>query len=687
VSDSLIHPPRPGVAAEDLLTAVLQTVGQPVWVVDHDGRIRFANPAAVAALGYDTLDELPGRPSHETIHHHRHDGRPYPAAECPMLLPRTTGERVACELDWFFRRDGSTFPVSYVSVPLELPDGRGAVVAFTDIERRLQDDERLRRRDAALSQQHAALRRVATLVAGDAPSVDVFASVAREVASVLGVAYVELSRYGCDSTATIVGAWSDEVAPFPPGTRWPLDNHTVSAQVLERGGPARVEDVTRLRVPIAKAVRALGIRSVAGAPIVVDGRVWGLMAAGWSRPDPLPDGIEHRLEDFTQLVAAAISHTQEREDLGRLAAEQAALRRAATLVAQGAEPRVVFDTVCEQTGRLFDATTVNLAHFTDDGCNETIAGWSLRDVHVPPGTVLPLEGDTINALVQRTAGPGRVDSYEDAEGHLADLLRRRGIRSEVGAPVVVDGVVWGALIAGTDERDPLPAGTERRLASFAELIGTAISNATTRSELIGSRARIVEAAYEQRRRIVRDLHDGAQQRFVQAIMALQLARGRPDLRAEIRGLVNEALDHARAGLGDLRDLARGIHPAILTHYGLAAAIESLADRATVPVEIDIAEARYAPAVESAAYFVVAEALTNVAKYAHATRASVTATEADGRLELTITDDGVGGARRAAGGGLFGLDDRVTALHGTLSIDSPAGSGTRVHAEIPLALAD
>jgi signal transduction histidine kinase len=247
--------------------------------------------------------------------------------------------------------------------------------------------------------------------------------------------------------------------------------------------------------------------------------------------------------------------------------------------------------------------------------------------------------------------------------------------------------VWGALVAGTDEPEPLPAGTEQRLASFAELIGTAISNATTRSELIASRARIVEAAYEQRRRIVRDLHDGAQQRFVQAIMALQLARGRANVPADLRGLVDEALDQARAGLAELRELARGIHPAILTNYGLAAAIEALADRATVPVEIDIAEARYPPAVESAAYFVVAEALTNVAKYARATRASVTATQAEGRLELTITDDGVGGARRATGGGLLGLDDRVTALHGTLSIHSPAGSGTRVHAEIPLALAD
>jgi signal transduction histidine kinase len=304
-------------------------------------------------------------------------------------------------------------------------------------------------------------------------------------------------------------------------------------------------------------------------------------------------------------------------------------------------------------------------------------------VHVPTGTRIRLHGDTINALVRRTGAPGRYDSYADADGELAELLRARGIRSEVGAPVIVDGVTWGVLIAGTDELEPLPKDTELRLASFAELVGTAISNTTTRSELIASRTRIVEAAYEQRRRIVRDLHDGAQQRFVHATIALQLARGRSDLPDDVRELVERALEDARAGMDDLRELARGIHPAILTDHGLAAAVEALADRAAVPVDVDIPEVRYPASIESAAYFVAAEALTNVAKYARATTAAVRVTEVGGRLVVTISDDGTGGARRSRGGGLAGLEDRVMALHGTLTVDSPAGSGTTIRAEIPL----
>ena len=127
----------------DFLAAMLEAAGQPMWVVDRDGLIRFANPAALAALGYVSADELFGRHSHETIHYEHPDGTPYPAAECPMLLPQTTGEVVKSDLDWFFRRDGSMFPVSYVSVPLEMPDGRGAVVAFTDIEDRLRAEREL----------------------------------------------------------------------------------------------------------------------------------------------------------------------------------------------------------------------------------------------------------------------------------------------------------------------------------------------------------------------------------------------------------------------------------------------------------------------------------------------------------------------------------------------------------------
>jgi signal transduction histidine kinase len=194
----------------------------------------------------------------------------------------------------------------------------------------------------------------------------------------------------------------------------------------------------------------------------------------------------------------------------------------------------------------------------------------------------------------------------------------------------------------------------------------------------------VQASDERRRRVVRDLHDGAQQHFVHAIMNLQLANARRGTDARLDELVDESLASARTGLDELRELARGIHPPILTHHGLAAAVESLADRAPVPVEIAIPDDRYSPSVESAAYFVAAEALTNVAKYANATMARVDAAQADGRLRVTISDDGVGGARRAPESGLSGLEDRVTALGGSLLIDSPEGEGTRVTAEIPLA---
>jgi PAS domain S-box-containing protein len=669
------------VAADEMLAAVLQTVAQPVWVVDSEGLIQFANPAAVAALGYASTHELLGRHSHDTIHYRHPDGTPYPASECPMLLPRTTGERVERELDWFFRRDGSMFPVSYVSVPIELPEGRGAAVAFTDIEEQRRKDEALREHETQLAEQQAALRRVATVVAQGASPTEVFAAVAREVAHVLELPLVEMCRYEPDEKAAVIAATGEH--PFQVGTSWPLDGASLTALVWRTGEPARVDDYVEVEGAIGDAARKAGVHAGVGAPVVVDGRLWGVICAGGDGRVPLPQGAETRLAAFTELVATAVANTQMQSDLELLADEQAALRRVATLVAQGAEPRAVFDAVCEETGRLLDATTVNLAHFDPDGINVTIAGWSLRDVHVPTGTRLPLDGDSINVVVRDTAAPARFDSYETARGELAAALRRLGIRSEVGAPVVVEGAVWGALIAGTDESQPLPPGTELRLANFAELIATAVSNAMARSELVASRARIATAADEQRRRIVRDLHDGAQQRLVNTIMTLQLAQSRPDLQPDVAELIAESLQSAQSGIEELRALAHGLHPAILTNRGLAAAAEALALRAPVPVEIDIPEARYPPSVESAAYFVVAEALTNVAKYAEASIVRVSAEELDGRLCVSVQDDGAGGASPSPGSGLSGLDDRVTALNGALSVHSPAGGGTRVRAEIPL----
>jgi PAS domain S-box-containing protein len=661
------------VEAEHFLAAILESVAQPIWVVDPDGVIRFANPAAVTALGYDTADELLGCPSHETIHHTRPDGTDFPAAECPMLLPRITGERVSRDLDWFFRRDGSGFPVSYVSVPIALNEGRGAVVAFTP-----------REREATLAEERAALLRIATLVAGGAAAQDVLAAVAREIGELLDLPAVEMSRLDPGgASSVVVGAWGRIPHPFQVGTRWRLEGPTVSNEVLRTGRTARVDDYEALDGEMAAAVRGAGVHSAVGVPIIVEGELWGVLATGALAGESLPDDIEERLEEFTRLLVAAISNTQAREELDRVINEQSALRRIATLVAQDADPRTIFDAVCVETGRIFDASTVNLARFSDEGLNVTMAGWSHRGVHIPTGSVLPLEGESINKLVRETRAPGRYDTYEQAAGPLAARLRELGVRSEVGAPVLVDGRVWGALIAGTDEPEPLPVGIELRLAGFAELIATAVSNAAKRTELLASRARIVAAQYEQRRNVVRDLHDGAQQRLVNAVIQLQLAAGRDDLSPETSTLVHAALEHAEGAIDELRELAHGIHPSVLTHYGLSAAVESLGERSQLPVQVRIPEERFAPAIESAAYFVVAEALTNAVKYANAHVVRVSAERKGDALMLEVEDDGDGGAVDKPGGGLAGLHDRVSALDGRLTLRSERGQGTRLHIELPL----
>src|SRR3954468_5220011 len=469
------------VGAEDFLAAVLRATAQPMWVVDPGGLIRFANPAAITALGYDRSDELFGRHSHETIHYRHPDGTPYPASECPMLLPRTTGETVASDLDWFFRRDGSMFPVSYVSVPIDMPDGRGAVVAFTDIEDRLAAERSLREREAELAEKQAALRRVAALVAGDAPSQHVFASVAREVGTVLRLPLVQMSRYESDGTATVIGAWSERPHPFRPGTRWSLDDLTVSAQVRKTGCPARLDDVSGVPGEIAEAVRQIGIRSVAGAPIVVNGRVWGVMATGSAEGNELAADTEQRLADFTELVATAISHTQAREDLRRLADEQAALRRVATLVAQGAPPDEIFALVAEEIARGTGLEMVMVGRYEPDR-TVTLAGAAGKHPF-QPGTRWPLDGSSVSSQILETGRSVTSAPYEQMTGEIATAARSAGFRAGVGAPIIVDGRVWGNVTVGGTDHVPLPADIERRLTQFTELLATAVSNAQAHDDL------------------------------------------------------------------------------------------------------------------------------------------------------------------------------------------------------------
>jgi signal transduction histidine kinase len=372
------------------------------------------------------------------------------------------------------------------------------------------------------------------------------------------------------------------------------------------------------------------------------------------------------------------------ERLERLLKEQAALRRVAMLVARDAPARVVFESVCEEVGTVLGVTTTNLVRYEDDGTASVVGAWAQEGAPLMPVASVPLppEGGTVAPRVRRSGRTVRVDDYRGLEDALARRLRGVGIHSAVGAPIVVAGRLWGAVIAADARAYHLPPDAESRISTFAQLITDALANTDAREQLAASRARILKAGDEERRRLGRDLHDGAQQQLVSAVISLQLAQKRWQDRGRARLLVDDALEHAQAAIGDLRELAAGIHPSVLTDRGLHAALETLAGRAPVPVALATELPDRLPmSVETTAYFLVAEALTNVGKYARASRASVSVKVTGDELEIEVLDDGVGGANPAAGSGLRGLADRVAALQGALDVTSPPGRGTRIHARI------
>jgi signal transduction histidine kinase len=372
--------------------------------------------------------------------------------------------------------------------------------------------------------------------------------------------------------------------------------------------------------------------------------------------------------------------------LETLVREQAALRRVSMLVARDAAPARIFASVCEEVGCILGVTTTNLVRYEEAGRATILGAWAAEGApSFPVAADIPMDGDTVAPRILRSGRPVRVDEYDGLTDELAQRLRAVGIRSAVGAPIVVAGRLWGAVIAASGRPYGLPADAEERIAGFAQLITDALANADAREQLAASRARILQAGYEERRRLGRDLHDGAQQELVNVVIDLQLAQKRWHEHPErARGLVDDALTHAQAAIDDLRDLAAGIHPAVLADRGLAAALETLAARSPVPVELDAElEERLPMPVETTAYFVVAEALTNVGKYSGATHAEVAVRLEDGQLEVEVRDDGIGGADHSAGSGLRGLADRVSAVQGSLHVCSPPGRGTRVRAQIAI----
>jgi signal transduction histidine kinase len=368
----------------------------------------------------------------------------------------------------------------------------------------------------------------------------------------------------------------------------------------------------------------------------------------------------------------------------RLAEEQAALRRVATLAAHGTSPEELFAAVVQEVGRVFPVENVAMARYESDGEMTVVAVSEGVADNFPVGGRWPLGGENVSTVVLETGRSARIDSYGDASGRLGVAIRGRGLSSAVGAPIVVEGRVWGVMTVASTKQ-PLSADAEEHLAAFTELVATAIASAEAQTEVAASRARIVAATDEERRRVVRDLHDGAQQRLVHTIFTLKLAHTALQNEDEdLPDLLTAALDHAEHATDELRELSHGILPGALTHGGLRAGVGTLASRTPVPVEIDVSVGRLPAAVEATAYFVVAEALTNVAKHARAARATVTARVEDGTLQVQVRDDGVGGALPGGGGsGLIGLADRVAALDGELRVDSPVDGGTLVAAAILL----
>jgi signal transduction histidine kinase len=542
---------------------------------------------------------------------------------------------------------------------------------------------------AQIINEQAALRRVAKLVARAAPPEEVFTAVAAEAGRSREADIALMCRYHQEGAAVVVGAWAagDSDPPLRVGTRLDAAQRSLHSMVFQTGQSARTGDVHAAFGTVADALGGYGLRSAVGVPIHIEGRLWGMIALASSREEPLQSDTEAWLAAFTELVATAIANAQARVELREFAEEQAALRRMATLVARAAAPEEVFAAVADEVGRVMSADATVLSRYDPDGAHTAVGAWSSPSTHLPfpVGTRTPPGGRSVTGQVFDTGLPARIDDYLAASGPTADVAGAWGIRSAVGVPIRVEGQLWGVMVVGS-RAEPLPEDTENRLSGFTDLVATAVANAAARAALAASRARVVSAADAARRRVERDLHDGAQQRLVSLI--LRLRGTRPAMVPPEASALAEKLDEVAAGLEDvhseLRELAHGLHPAALADGGLSHALATLARQSAVPVHLDIhLDGRLPEPIELAAYYVVAETLTNAVKHSHATIVDVTARTDPERLRVAIVDDGRGGADPAAGSGLVGLSDRVEALGGRLTVTSQPGVGTTVEAILPI----
>jgi signal transduction histidine kinase len=584
--------------------------------------------------------------------------------------------------------DGRPWGALVVSSRSEQPlprDTEQRLAKFTELVATAIANSEAQEELARLADEQATLRRVATLAAKGAQPVQVFGAVSEEVAGLFRADAGGVMRYEADGTLIAVGGWTAREGHAPTGMRFTLEG-SVSGLILETGRPARIDSFADMPGETAAAMRDMGWQTAAGAPISVEGRLWGTLVVYSLSAEPFAFGTEERLAKFGEIVATAIANTESREEITRLADEQAALRRVATLVAQGVRPLEIFAAVSDEVSRLFGAEQAAIGRFEPDGSALVVVGASGGVQGVSVGGRWPNEDFLATTAVYRTGRTARTDQrdLEGASGPVAERLREIGFISTVSAPIIVEGTLWGVMIL-SDRRKRLPPDTEERVENFTELVATAIANAESRAELEASRSRIVATADATRRRIERDLHDGAQQRLLS--LALELRAAQTAVPAEMTTHRAE-LSHVAEGLTDvldgLREIALGLHPAILAEGGLGPALKTLAQRSPIPVMLDCqAEGRLAEHLEVAAYYIVSEALTNAAKHARASKVDVGVVVRDRVLSVAVADDGVGGADPARGSGLLGLKDRAAAIGGTLRLESGRGKGTSLVAELPL----
>jgi GAF domain-containing protein len=526
----------------------------------------------------------------------------------------------------------------------------------------------------------AALRRVATLVAREAAPAEVFAAVAAEVGRLLSMEGAGVLRYDGDRSATVVGGWSGTGDDPRIGLTIPLGGHNAVTRVFETGRPARIEYAADDSNAATAQGREAGGRAAIGAPIGVAGRLWGAVVLVIGGEDTLTAETETRLVAFSELVATAIANAEARGELRRVADEQAALRRVATLVAHGAPPAEVFAAVAGEVGRLLRADNALVVGFDDDDATATVVAVSGAPQIAHAGLRQRFSESRMSRLVHESGQAVRIDDYAALSGGTPDDL----VRSGVGAPITVGGRLWGMIAVSSRRAGSLAPDTEARLTAFTELAATAIANAQAQADLAASRARIVASADETRRRIERDLHDGAQAQLVTLLLQVRAAQAlvAPDeaLAAELERVATGL----NGSLAELRELASGIHPPILAAGGLGPAVRMLGRRSGFPVQVDVRTADRLPEpVEVAAYFVVSEALTNAVKHSEATSVTVEIEAADNVLRIGVQDDGAGGAEFSGGSGLVGLRDRVEALGGRIALQSTPGLGTSLSVELPL----